>query len=682
MRRSLFISFLLTCIIAGLSSSVMKAHTDGQGMLESAYQTPGVADSFKVGGGWWPFPEYSDREAWEVMIPLKHREELIRRAEKVLNYRWQHIPASTFIALHTTGDKQQMRKIEGANRQAIIDLMAGELAEGKGRFLTQIADGIWFYATSHHWSHSNQTDGVLPKYESERIALGNIRLAATLPIVYHIFKKEIDQIEPLIGETFKKTVRRIILEPFLDESQDDQNWWLGFKEGVLVNNWNPWCNHGVILSFLLMEEDQDRLSIALAKSVRSVDRYLATYSKDGACEEGSTYWEQSVSRFCEYLQLLRDASGGKFEILPDEYIQTMGEYKSRVTIGRNPKSGKTLSINYGDGSMPGNMDVWMLWKVGRMLEVQELSNLGLFGCGCYDKQKFIVPSLHSDEGYRLMENIRACKDMADQVNALNHRIASGTAFDEILSMLRSDVPSVTWYESVQQAFVRTNDGLFIGTKAGNNGEPHGHNDVGNFIICVDDVPLIVDPGVGTYVKNTFGPKRYTIWTMQSPWHNCPMPSGAAQLNGANYSEGRKYAASDVSFSVRGGKATLKQELRDVYSHESGCLSWVRTLTVKEGKVNSVVVLEDEYQMSHRNGADIENFITPGTVKVEKNTALIENQGKTMKVEWSANLTASVEEKIMDDDKSRHSWGDKLYRLTLKSADDAPLKGKYKIIFTR
>lgn len=148
------------------------------------------------------------------------------------------------------------------------------------------------------------------------------------------------------------------------------------------------------------------------------------------------------------------------------------------------------------------------------------------------------------------------------------------------------------------------------------------------------------------------------------------------MNGKDYSEGRKYAASDVAFSNKSGKAILKQQMRGAYPEDSGCTSWVRTLSVKNNSVSVV----DEYELAHRSGADVETFITPGTISLEKNAALITSHGKVMKVEWSQNLTGSVEEKIMDDDKLSKVWGEKLYRLILKSAENASLKGKYTITF--
>ena len=36
---------------------------------------------------------------------------------------------------------------------------------------------------------------------------------------------------------------------------------------------------------------------------------------------------------------------------------------------------------------------------------------------------------------------------------------------------------------------------------------------------------------GTYTKQTFGKDRYTIWTMQSNYHNLPMINGVPQKFG-------------------------------------------------------------------------------------------------------------------------------------------------------
>ncbi len=65
----------------------------------------------------------------------------------------------------------------------------------------------------------------------------------------------------------------------------------------------------------------------------------------------------------------------------------------------------------------------------------------------------------------------------------------------------------------------------MAAKGGFNNESHNHNDVGTFSLYVNTIPVILDAGVGTYAKQTFGKDRYTIWTMQSNYHNLPMING-------------------------------------------------------------------------------------------------------------------------------------------------------------
>ncbi|HTX26243.1 MAG TPA: heparinase II/III family protein [Streptosporangiaceae bacterium] len=82
------------------------------------------------------------------------------------------------------------------------------------------------------------------------------------------------------------------------------------------------------------------------------------------------------------------------------------------------------------------------------------------------------------------------------------------------------------------------DGLFLAAKAAHNGEGHNHNDVGPFIVALDGRPVLIDVGVGLYTRQTFGPDRYEIWTMQSSWHDVPEVDGAAQESGREHAARR------------------------------------------------------------------------------------------------------------------------------------------------
>ena len=42
------------------------------------------------------------------------------------------------------------------------------------------------------------------------------------------------------------------------------------------------------------------------------------------------------------------------------------------------------------------------------------------------------------------------------------------------------------------------------------------------VVAAGGVPVLIDPGRPTYTAQTFGPRRYEIWTMRGDWHNVPL----------------------------------------------------------------------------------------------------------------------------------------------------------------
>ena len=96
------------------------------------------------------------------------------------------------------------------------------------------------------------------------------------------------------------------------------------------------------------------------------------------------------------------------------------------------------------------------------------------------------------------------------------------------------MPDVTWYPETEFCYMKNKNGMFVAAKGGFNNESHNHNDVGTFSLYVNTIPVILDAGVGTYTKQTFGKDRYTIWTMQSNYHNLPMINGIPQKYGQEY----------------------------------------------------------------------------------------------------------------------------------------------------
>jgi hypothetical protein len=70
-------------------------------------------------------------------------------------------------------------------------------------------------------------------------------------------------------------------------------------------------------------------------------------------------------------------------------------------------------------------------------------------------------------------------------------------------------------------------------------------------------------GVGVHTRQTFGPERYEIWTMQSSWHNVP------EVDVFQQAPGREHAARRVQGLLCPGAAELSMDLAGAYPPEAG-----------------------------------------------------------------------------------------------------------------
>ena len=154
---------LLSILLSVAALIRAAAGNDGLNLLQAEYSKPGVAESFAAGKAWFPFPAYEDRAGWAALFG-PDAGKVIRRGEQLLDYQWQYIPASAYLAFERTGDRQAMEKPEGANRGALIALILAELAEGKGRFIDQLANGVWLAAQQKIAAECQpDTDGLVDK---------------------------------------------------------------------------------------------------------------------------------------------------------------------------------------------------------------------------------------------------------------------------------------------------------------------------------------------------------------------------------------------------------------------------------------------------------------------------------------------------------------------------------------
>ena len=128
-------------------------------------------------------------------------------------------------------------------------------------------------------------------------------------------------------------------------------------------------------------------------------------------------------------------------------------------------------------------------------------------------------------------------------------------------------------------------------------------DIGQFIIYREGLPVVIDPGVGAYSRDTFGPNRYKNWFINCDGHNVPQFNGIAQ---SNHPE-RDAAAAEV---VRDGKrCVFKMDLTSAYLPEAKLAKCLRTVTYDY--TDQSVEVDDVWELSRASPAWL-RWMLPGS----------------------------------------------------------------------
>ena len=217
----------------------------------------------------------------------------------------------------------------------------------------------------------------------------------------------------------------------------------------------------------------------------------------------------------------------------------------------------------------------------------------------------------------------------------------------------------------------SNLGFYLAATGGYNDKSHNHNDVGNFVVFVDGNPLFVDAGVGTYTAKTFSGDRYSIWTMQSAYHNLPT------INGVMEKAGAQYRARNVQYQSAPDRVMFSLDIAGTYPAEARIDSWKRIL--RFDRIRQEIEIADKYQAKDTVQAYTLSLMTPCTIEfVGKDTLMFtvhqSENGKNTLAFLSFDhrqIMPTVEKIPLDDEKLKHAWGEQLTRLLFKSQKKVP-----------
>lgn len=588
-----------------------------------------------------PYPKIGERDRWQEIHP-GIRDKILAQVEPYREFQWQSATVADVTGFAKGRWDYNIKMDE--KRRALALLTLAECIEDKGQYIEIILEGIWstceessWVAPGHYSAWPKLPDRLFPDVEDPYIDLCAANTAQMISWIYYLLRERFDDISASIGKRMVYELKQRIIKPFL---KHDDFWWQGFElEGIhTINNWNPWCNYHSLLAAVLIGEDTEIIQSMVTKSLLSVERYINYVPEDGGCEEGATYWGHAAGFLFDYLDLVWSISGGKIDFFKEKKIGDIASFIQKVHIN------KDFYINFADGKTKNTINAEQLYRFAKRIQNKELGDFALY-----------QQTIEDHCSYNFFDLCRVLPRL------FNTELPEKGQSD---LLMRKD----WWLPGIQVMVARSeqgpdqDQGLFLAVKGGYNDESHNHNDIGNYVVYADGRPVIIDIGVESYNAKTFSKERYTIWTMQSAYHNVPIIGGCYQANGDKYRASEiRYKREDqlVQFSCRLDGA-YEGLIQDIMAHRA----------FKFKRDNQVIEVIDKIFSKEPLYSEFVTIVWKKPLVIGDGVVWLSSDSeKVVLFRFDSEMFHLVIEEIqIQDKKLMIEWGSLIYRLILKSKE--------------
>ena len=358
-------------------------------------------------------------------IPEQVYNEAILEGTKYLDFDWGALTASKYMDKKTDSylEIYKMRRI------ALSSLALAEHVERKGRFLTDIINGIWVICEESTWQIPDGS-GHLKDIQNPRFDTNTSKTSALLSLTVHLFRKEI----PVnVKKRVLFEVRNRVLNLFRDAKQ-----------------LTPENTANALLSCVFSEPDEDKRRDVVDKTLNCLEFFLCEYTKEGlrAKSEQSMYlWSAYIF---DILEILYNVTDQKFSVFSDEKAKIAAESIYRVHIG-----------NDGFSEISCDEDGARIYLFGNRMDYKKLMDFGA--------SEFLK-----------IEN----KTLPESSN-LFHKLYSVKYASEIIEYGDNFDEQECGYIDSMDIFVKKTKNFSVAIKGGSSA-------AGNYMIYLDNEPYVVD----------------------------------------------------------------------------------------------------------------------------------------------------------------------------------------------
>ena len=437
----------------------------------------------------------TDRAAWERLAADPAMRGFMLKVEDILARPLPDQPDDLYLEYSRNGNRSRFQAVAFERRWRLEPLVIAECMENKGRFLPAIEKLIDAVADEKTWVLPAH-DGSLKNFKGETVDIDLFSSA----VGWHWATANYllgDKLKAATRQKIRENVARRILDPYRDmiTGKRAKNGWL-----TTTNNWNAVCLAGVTGAALAQAESREDRAMFVVAAEKYSKNFLAGFTPDGYCSEGLGYWNYGFGHFVFLSEEIRRATGGQADLLARPEARAPATFPPRIQIIGG------VAPAFADCHVPATPSPSTMYYLNRRF------GLGLAEYKAVDLSEF-QKSLPEAMIFAFPENEvvaapgagprgPALRDWFEQAGILIGRPAVGSACK-----------------------------MGVALKGGHNAEHHNHNDVGSYVVVLEDTPVLLDPGAEVYTARTFSSRRYDSNLLNSFGHAVPVVAGQLQRTG-------------------------------------------------------------------------------------------------------------------------------------------------------